>query len=153
MFLVLLLCFCFALSTSAQSAHQHKKSASRKTAQPVKSKQQQFFCELPPGVNSIAFDKEQVYSACSDDQGPDSARIEVRASGPEGDELKYVYTVSGGTIVGNGPTVIWDLAGATPGTYSITAGIEFDAGAFGRQVWGKTITKLAKVLPCEGNQP
>ena len=144
----LLLCFCFALSISAQSSSQHKQS----TAKAVKSKQQKNAGDLPPSVTNVVFDKELVLAACSDVQAIDSTLIEIRTSSPGGDDLKYVYTVSAGKIIGDGATVIWDLTGAPPGTYTITAGIEFDAGAFGRQMWGRTITKPVKVLPCPSNQ-
>lgn len=55
---------------------------------------------------------------------------------PENDVLTYVYYVSAGKIVGEGPKVIWNLKGVAPGTYTITACVDDGCG-----ICGKTITK------------
>ncbi len=80
-------------------------------------------------------------SQCSDDQ---TVNVTTAATDPENDVLTYQYTVSGGRIVGQGANVSWDLTGAQPGTYTITAGVDDGCG-----VCGKTQTKTITVATCE----
>lgn len=50
--------------------------------------------------------------------------ITVRTTAVEWDgPHEYVYTVTAGKVVGDGPTVEWDLSNVKPGKYTITAGI------------------------------
>jgi len=72
--------------------------------------------------------------------------VTTEAIDPENDPIKYVYAVSGGRIIGNGPNVQWDLSGVQPGIYKITAGVDDGCG-----ICGKTITKLVKVIECRVN--
>ncbi len=78
---------------------------------------------------------------CSDDQ---TVSVATTAVDPENDVLTYNYTVSGGRIVGTGANVSWDLSGAQPGTYTITAGVDDSCG-----VCGQTQTKTITVQACE----
>ncbi len=80
-------------------------------------------------------------TTCSDDQMVDVATTAVD---PENDVLTYNYTVSGGRIVGQGANVQWDLTGAQPGTYTITAGVDDSCG-----VCGKTQTRTIEVANCD----
>ena len=75
----------------------------------------------------------------------DSTTINVATTAvdPENDVLTYNYTVSGGRIVGSGANVQWDLSGAQPGTYTITAGVDDGCG-----ICGKTETKTLTVATC-----
>jgi len=66
--------------------------------------------------------------------------VVTEAKDPEGDVLTYVYKVSAGRIVGSGSTVIWDLSGVAPGSYSITAAVDDGCG-----LCGKFITKTVKI--------
>jgi hypothetical protein len=59
---------------------------------------------------------------------------------PENDVLTYIYNVSGGRIIGTGANVTWDLAGVSPGTYTITAGVDDGCG-----ICGNTMTKTVVV--------
>ena len=79
-------------------------------------------------------------STCSDDM---AANVTTTAVDPENDVLTYNYTVSGGRIVGQGANVSWDLSGAQPGTYTITAGVDDGCG-----VCGKTQTRTITVAEC-----
>jgi hypothetical protein len=72
-----------------------------------------------------------------------SINVTTTAVDPENDVLTYQYTVSGGRIVGTGPTVSWDLSGATPGSYTITAGVDDGCG-----ICGKTMTQTVTVANC-----
>jgi len=62
--------------------------------------------------------------------------------------LTYNYTVSGGRIVGTGANVQWDLSGATPGTYTITTGVDDGCG-----VCGKTDTQTITIAECADCRP
>jgi len=66
--------------------------------------------------------------------------VSTTANDPEGDTLIYLYTVSGGRIVGEGKDVIWDLADVKPGKYTITAGVDDGCG-----VCGETKTQTVEV--------
>lgn len=57
----------------------------------------------------------------------------------ENDVLTYNYAVTGGTIVGVGAQVAWDLAGASPGIHQITMGVDDGCGICGQ-------TKTRKIL-------
>ena len=87
-------------------------------------------------------------ATCSDDL---AVNVATTAVDPENDVLTYNYTVSGGRIVGTGANVSWDLTGAQPGTYTITAGVDDSCGVCG-QTQTKTITvaecKCVKVCEC-----
>ena len=106
---------------------------------------------LPPAVNSVAISDTTITlpcapgfhstsGACNDSR---TVTITTSASDPENDVLTYNYTVSGGKIVGTGANVQWDLATATPGTYTITTGVDDGCG-----VCGKTDTQTITVVEC-----
>ncbi len=91
--------------------------------------------KCPPG------ERPRPGSTCSTDQ---EVNVTTTAVDPENDVLTYSYTVSGGRIVGQGANVSWDLTGAQPGTYTITAGVDDSCG-----ICGKTVTKTIVVATCE----
>jgi hypothetical protein len=106
---------------------------------------------LPPAVNSVAISDTTITlpcapgfhstsGACNDSR---TVTITTSASDPENDVLTYNYTVSGGKIVGTGANVQWDLSTATPGTYTITTGVDDGCG-----VCGKTDTQTITVAEC-----
>lgn len=77
---------------------------------------------------------------------PDGSTINVATSASSSDPtdvLTYNYTVSGGRIVGSGANVTWDLSGARPGTYTITASADNGCG-----VCGTTKTETITVREC-----
>ena len=78
--------------------------------------------------------------ACNDST---TVNVSTTAVDPENDVLTYNYTVSGGRIVGSGANVQWDLSGAQPGTYTITAGVDDGCG-----ICGKTETKTLTIATC-----
>ena len=67
--------------------------------------------------------------------------ILTTAVDPENDVLTYDYTVTGGTIVGVGAQVVWDLAGVAPGIYQITAGVDDSCGVCGQTQARKILLK------------
>ncbi len=80
-------------------------------------------------------------TACTDSM---AVNVSTSATDKENDVLTYNYTVTGGRVVGSGANVSWDLSGVTPGTYTITAGVDDGCG-----VCGKTETKTITVEACE----
>ncbi len=107
----------------------------------------------PATITSVDLSKTVVTRPCPQGQRPkegeecsDDRTINVRTSAtdPEGDVLTYNYTVSGGRIVGQGANVSWDLSGANPGEYTLTAAVDDGCG-----VCSDPMTKTATVRDCE----
>ena len=67
-----------------------------------------------PCINSLP----AKYRSCPDEL---SVKVTARKDSRKGDSLRFVYVVSSGTIVGEGSDIIWDLSGADPGSYYISA--------------------------------
>lgn len=65
-------------------------------------------------------------------------KISTTVNNPNNDVLTYMYIVSVGKIVGEGPDVVWDLKGVKPGSYTITAGVD-DGGGVRGQTKTKTV--------------
>jgi hypothetical protein len=83
---------------------------------------------------------------------PDNMMVDVRTTAfdPENDPLIYNYTVSGGRIVGSGANVQWDLSGVSPGTYTITAGVDDGCGICGQtQTRTVTVQECPRCITCE----
>jgi len=103
-------------------------------------------------LNSLTLSHHEVSKTCasSNSDCSDSHRIRIMASAPDIESPhEYVYTVSAGTVIGNGSNVLWDLTGVKPGKYIITAGISIpvlvsDSRTFW-EVLGKTETKVVVV--------
>lgn len=55
------------------------------------------------------------YRTCPDD-GTNVINVEAALSGKIRKKPRYEFSVSGGTIVGTGPKIIWDMSKAMPGT-------------------------------------
>ena len=63
----------------------------------------------------------------------------VDSEDPENDILTYRYSISVGTIIGDGRKVVWDLTEAPPGTYKLTAGVDDGCGICGKYISGTVI--------------
>lgn len=76
---------------------------------------------------------------------PENSQVQIttQASDPDGDTLLYTYTTTGGRIVGEGPNVTLDLAGAAPGTYTVTAEVDDGCGCVSYD------TTTVEVVECE----
>ncbi|HEY2867655.1 MAG TPA: hypothetical protein VGJ02_11235 [Pyrinomonadaceae bacterium] len=107
---------------------------------------------LPANVTALTLSSNALTLGCPPGQIPvegqtcdqsTSINVTTTAVDPENDVLTYQYTVSGGRIVGTGPTVSWDLSGVAPGSYTITAGVDDGCG-----ICGKTMTQTATVANC-----
>jgi len=109
-------------------------------------------------VDSVTLSSTEIVIPCpagtrpkSGQSCPDGSTITVGTKGSSTDPtdvLTYNYTVSGGRIVGSGANVTWDLSGARPGTYTITAGVDNGCG-----VCGTTKTETITVRECECESP
>lgn len=64
--------------------------------------------------------------------GTRQIEVSTTAQNPLNDVISYIYTVSGGKIVGKGAKVTWDLTGVPAGSYLITAGVDDGAGILGQ---------------------
>jgi len=51
-------------------------------------------------------------------------QLTANAVDPDNDTLLYTWSVTGGTITGEGRTVTWDLTGAQPGSYTATVTVD-----------------------------
>lgn len=66
--------------------------------------------------------------------------VTTKMEDPENDVVMFNYKVSGGTILGVGANVEWDLSSVAPGTYRITAAVDDGCG-----LCGKYITKSVTI--------
>ena len=97
--------------------------------------------DIPICVNEIAHVTDLTLSASEiNETSNPTVSVTTLATDPENDVLTYNYSVTGGRIVGTGATVTWDLTGVSPGTYTITAGVDDGCG-----ICGKTMTKTVVV--------
>jgi hypothetical protein len=81
-------------------------------------------------VESVNFSVAEIASWCPLSRGPESICskeqmiVQVKTTSRNvTDDLTYYYAVTGGTIVGNGASVKWDLRDTRPGTYTLSVGI------------------------------
>ncbi len=100
----------------------------------------------PANVTDLILEKQVLYSSCTPGPHPECSikdafiKITTKGEDKEGDILTYAYGVRKGKIVGTGAEVIWDLSGAAPGSYTITAGVNDGCG-----ICGKTATRTVEV--------
>lgn len=108
---------------------------------------------LPADVTDLSLSSDHLVLPCEPGQRPNEGKpspsktmlidVVTRAADPDDDPLVYVYTVSGGQIVGRGSKVQWDMKDAAPGTYTITAGVDDGCG-----ICGKTVTRTITIEEC-----
>lgn len=104
------------------------------------------YCPPPARVTNITLSSNEIISCkksaknkkCSENNAKISVMTE--ANDTENDQLVYNYTVSAGKIIGSGEKVVWDLSGAAPGEYTITAGVDDGCG-----ICGETKTQTVEV--------
>lgn len=75
-----------------------------------------------------------IVRAC-DSGGAPQVHLTAKAVSPNGNPIKYKWTTSDGTIIGEGPVVTWNLAGLKPGYHKasldiLSAGSEGTCSAF-----------------------
>ncbi|MGH9871724.1 MAG: hypothetical protein ACRD9S_04565 [Pyrinomonadaceae bacterium] len=76
-----------------------------------------------------------------------SRSIDLTADGrdPDNDTLLYTWSVTGGTLSGEGRAVVWDLSGAQPGTY--TASVTVNDGSLTAN--SSTTVTIAECTGCK----
>jgi hypothetical protein len=81
----------------------------------------------------------------------DNGRVRVTVESNTDIPLNYIYDVSGGRIIGAGPTVVWDLNdGYVPGEYSVTVRIDDGIGNRSEPVTKRvTLAEPEINCPCE----
>src|SRR5258705_8206716 len=77
-----------------------------------------------------------------------SRSVDLTADGrdPDNDTLLYTWSVTGGTLTGEGRAVAWDLSAAQPGTY--TASVSVNDGN-GHTAVGTTTVTIAECTDCK----
>ena len=96
---------------------------------------------VPPVISSIAVDPEKAAPS-------ETVSVEVVAADPDGDELTYDYTVTGGTIQGSGAFVSW-MTPDTEGGYTVSVTV-FD----GTHMAGPASADLVvEASPIQENDP
>jgi hypothetical protein len=90
-----------------------------------------------------------IVSACSDAAGS-QVQLTAAAISPDGKPIKYKWTTSGGTISGEGPQVIWNLAGLKAGYHKASLDIA-SPGNDGECQAFSSVTVL--VTPCAPVRP
>jgi outer membrane protein OmpA-like peptidoglycan-associated protein len=73
---------------------------------------------LPPSA-TCSVDKSSIYIGSGD-----AVNLNVNANDPAGYPLTYSYTVTGGTVEGNGPQARWNLDALGAGNYTVTAQVD-----------------------------
>jgi len=87
-------------------------------------------------------------SACA--SGAQQVRLTANAVSPGGYPIKYRWTTDAGTISGEGPVVIWNVAGLTPGYHKASLDIQ-SIGSDGSCQAFSSVSVLVK--PCVAVQP
>ncbi|HYN85013.1 MAG TPA: hypothetical protein VER32_07160 [Pyrinomonadaceae bacterium] len=105
--------------------------------------------QRPPTV-SVESDT-QVVTVCPDNDASGQVRLRAAGNSPDGNVLRYRWTVSGGRVTGDGTDVVWDLSGAQPGTY--TATVNAESGPSGDPVCQAFASTRVIVRPCPPPRP
>lgn len=80
----------------------------------------------PPTVSLTA--DRQLVTLCERDASLSTARLQLRAdaNSPEGKPLRYTWETTGGRVVGEGASPIWDLSNVAPGQYTASVDVSTD---------------------------
>ncbi len=105
-----------------------------------------------PVVTSVSPSISALRRACPPGQGtspncptPNEVTLVANASDPDGDQLLYTWSVTGGRLSGEGRQVTWDLTGVANGTY--TATVEVNDGNQ-HTATGSTTVTVADCTDC-----
>ena len=105
-------------------------------------------------VRAVTFDEERLVRPCPPGRRPFEGQtvskdailsISTTAFDAENDVLTFAYSVSGGSIVGRGSRVDWDLSEVPEGTYTVVVSVDDGSGPL-----GKTMMKQIAVEDCAG---
>jgi len=108
-------------------------------------------CEPP--VLRLAAPTRVVMLGCDGGQTlgtPTASQIQLNAlaDDPQNNSLRYQYSTVGGRIVGDGASVMWDLAGVQPGTYTATVEVDNNCGCTAFASTSVIVRKLECAPPC-----
>jgi PKD-like domain len=101
-----------------------------------------------PLTLSLAADSN-IVTACAEGGSP-HVKLTANAVSPNGNPIKYRWTTSAGTIIGEGPIVEWNLAGLKPGYHKASLDIQ-SIGSDGSCQAFSSVSVL--VNPCVAVQP
>lgn len=103
----------------------------------------------PINVTAITLSHSEISNTCSPTRSECSGnrKVEIAVTTVVLDEPhEFMFRVTSGKIVGDGPNVVWDLSDAKPGRYSITAGVSSPyLGGTRWGVLGQTKTQFVTV--------
>ncbi|HWN08550.1 MAG TPA: hypothetical protein VNO50_04640 [Pyrinomonadaceae bacterium] len=91
----------------------------------------------PPGTSS---------TSCTPSSSG-TVNLTAEATDPDNDTLLYTWSVTGGTLSGDGRAVAWDLSGVNAGTYTATVTVNDGNNHT------KTASTTVTVAPCIGCEP
>jgi hypothetical protein len=96
----------------------------------------------PPTVSLTA--EQQLVTVCARDASLSTARVQLRADArsPEGRPLRYAWETTGGRVVGEGASPVWDLSDAAPGRY--TASVDVSTGETGCEGFTSTAVQVVE---------
>jgi hypothetical protein len=117
------------------------------SAQPRRDSDREVFVNAPPSL-SLTSDTS-VITACAEGEGS-RVRLNARASSPGGLPIRYRWSTSTGRIVGDGASVVWDLAGVGPGYYNAYMEIETGSDVGACQAFAST---NVLINPCPAVRP
>ena len=78
---------------------------------------------LPNAPTNVGLASSTSYIAGKADT---KVNLKAVACDPDGDNILYTYSTTGGRISGDGAEAVWDLGGTQPGVYTVT--VEVDDG-------------------------
>jgi hypothetical protein len=121
-------------------------------------KQPQIICLLPPVISSITTSKSLITFCptartagsnlvCSPER---EVKLVANASGEDDAQFQFTWTVTGGSLRGEGREVTWDLSGLAEGAY--TATVELNDGNQ-HTASGSTTVTIALCSGCEAPPP
>jgi len=76
-----------------------------------------------------------------------SVDLTANASDPDNDTLLYTWSVTGGTLSGDGRTVSWDLSAVNPGTYTATVTVNDGNGGTANGSTAVTVANCTECVP------
>ena len=107
-------------------------------------------CPMPV-INEVKLSRKEIIVGCQNtancencSDGDDRIEVTTEATDPENDPLTYNYTVSGGKIIGEGKSVVWDMSKLPLGDYTITATVDDGCG-----VCGEPRTETVTIKRCD----
>ena len=111
-----------------------------------------------PPTGSVSSSSGSITLPCPEGTSSDSCTasasrsVDLTASftDPDNDTLLYTWSVTGGTISGDGRTVSWNLSGQAPGTYSATVNVN---DGNGHTLPASTTVTIAECTYCKAPCP